>query len=101
MTQVKLRNGSEEKDALVATMQWVLKALRTENYQAFYHLVTACRARNHRVPDECTEALKLSGLVEKIVDGHAYINHAVINIVLSAVEGDDQQMEIVSPIVDE
>jgi hypothetical protein len=30
-----------------------------------------------------------------------YINHAVINIVLSAVEGDDQQMEIVSPIVDE
>jgi hypothetical protein len=101
MTQVKLRNGSEEKDALVATMQWVLKALRTENYQAFYHFVMSCRVRNYHVPDEYAEVLKHRGFVEKIVDGHAYINHAVINVVLSAVEGDDHQMEIISPIVDE
>lgn len=90
---VKLKNGSLVSKVCVVTTMMNLKLLLESNPIAFYELVMKCRDSDHVFFGNTEEVLK--GLALKPD------NSVVKNIVLSAVEGEEFDMRLNSPIADD
>jgi hypothetical protein len=91
---VTLKNGSQEPAPVVTTTMMLLRSLCTSDPICFYELTMKCRDNNHQLFGNC--ASKLQGLSLLQSDGTVY--HAVKNVVLSAVTGEDLDMALGSPI---
>ena len=96
METLILKNGAEEVESLVRGIMWVLRTLIDKQPGLFYELVMKCRDRQHRFWGDTEERLQRLKLVEANGDVHDSIR----NIVLSAVTGDEWEMELGSPVVD-
>jgi len=96
METLILKNGAEEVESLVRGIMWVLRTLIDKQPGLFYELVMKCRDRQHRFWGDTEERLQRLKLVEANGDVHDSIR----NIVLSAVTGDEWEMELASPVVD-
>lgn len=88
-----LKNGAEEAVSLVTVCMMSLEDLIKENPIALYELVMKCRDRNH-VFGNAGELLEQRKLVQS--DGQPH--DSIRNVVLSAIEGDELDMRLTSPI---
>lgn len=91
---ITLKNGTQESSPIVATIMMLLESLCDSDPICFYELTMKCRDNNHQLFGNC--ASKLQGLSLLQSDGTVY--HAVKNVVLSAVTGEDLDMALGSPI---
>jgi len=95
ITLVRLKNGSEEPNVLIATAMLSLKRLIESDPISFIELVSKARDRNHKVWSEHqTDALVRLGLMEPSGNLHQSIS----NVVLSAVSGDGIGMTLQDPV---
>ena len=91
---MKLKNGSEEPDAVVMATIITLKELQKSDYTSFFDLVDSCRNKG-RVPfGDGGRKLHSWGLFQS---DHKTPHTAVKNIVLSFVTGDLFNMKLTSP----
>lgn len=92
---IRLKNGSEELSTLIAVMRVSLKNLINSDPISFFELVSKARNRNHQVfSKHQVDVLKGLGLMEP--DGN--LHQSVINVVTSAVTGDDLDMTLGDPV---
>ena len=84
MKSVRLRNGSEEMESLVAAPRVGLDALARTSPPALYELWEKAKDRNHVCWGKTAETLEDVGL---LVGGH--LHSSVKNVVLSALESAD------------
>lgn len=97
MKLVKLKNGQEEAEPLVAVAMQTLREIFTTKPIHFYELVTLCRNSSHKPFGKTGEDLYEMSLLQK--DNSGYIVHdSVRNVVLSAVTGNDLEMQLTSPL---
>ena len=89
---VQLKNGSEVPGSALVTIMMNLKSLRENNYLAFYDLVQLCKDSSYDI-SFTRQALEASPFLAT-----GRIHDDAKNIVLSAVEGDDLEMVIGSPV---
>ena len=92
----KLRNNTEEVEALVAGTMLTLHSLLKEQPVAFYELVMKCRDIGHSFFGNASEHLRSAGLV----DENGGIHDSIKNIVLSAIQGEGFGLYLVNPIRD-
>jgi len=92
--KIKLKNGSEEIDSLVAATLSSIYALLMENSGVLHYLFKKCKDDNYNIPPEAVEILKDKALLEESGSVHSSIR----NIVLSAFEVDGQNIKITSPL---
>jgi hypothetical protein len=96
-TNVMLRTGKEAPDILVNTTMLALRTLCAEQPIAFYELVMCCRDREHVIFGDAAD--KMLGLLEGTdAAGHGLVHDAVRDIVLAAVDGEDFNMTLQSPL---
>lgn len=94
MKPVKLRNGGEEADVLVAATMASVRGLLRSNPVAFYELVMKARDARHRFwSDSIRRDLADLGLV----DSEGRVHRSVANVVVSAVTGDGLAMTLGDP----
>lgn len=96
MDMLKLKNGSEEFPALVKVTMMSVEHLLESHPVAFFELVSLCRDRDHELFGNT--AVKLQGL--GLVDPGGKVHGSIRNIVLSAVEGEDLEMRLISPLAE-
>jgi hypothetical protein len=95
LAMIRLKNGSEEPQALIAVSMIALKSLIGEDPISFYELVMKARDRNHKVfSQHQTDVLKGLSLMEPSGNLH----QSVTNVVLSAVTGDGLSMTLGDPV---
>jgi len=90
---VKLKNGSEEAESLVNVAMHTLSNLMKTQPILFYELVQKCRDRDHKFFWQTEEKLESMSLVS-----NWEIHDSMVNIVLSAVEWENLDMRLVSPL---
>ncbi len=100
---VRLKNGSDEAEPLVAVITHVLeKLMDTGRGTAVYDLVQMCRDQTHKPFGINGETLKESGLVTapQAPGDDWQVHGSVRNIVLSAIEprGDSIDFVLVNPV---
>lgn len=93
ISMVKLKNGSEVPKPVLITTMMSLELLMNKNPIACYELVQKCKDSKHT----------MFGNTKKVVEDLALMNSGSIHdtvkdIVLSAVEGDELNMVLTSPI---
>lgn len=93
MNMVKLKNGSEVPESVVATTMMNLECLMSKNPIAFYELVEKCKNPKH----------EMFGNTKKVAEELALMNSGSVhditkNIVLSAVQGEELNMTLNSPV---
>ena len=99
MDTIALKNGDEVPSPLVATTMITLEHLYNNDPITFYELVTACRNPDHVLWGGSGEKLVNLVMLESVDgSGHGKAHDAVKSIVLSAVEGEDLEMTLVSPV---
>ena len=92
---IRLKNGSEEPQALIAVCMIALKRLIGEDPISFYELVMKARDPNHRVfSQHQIDVLKELSLMEP--SGNLY--QTVTNVALSAVTGEGLGMTLGDPV---
>lgn len=89
---IKLKNGIEEPDKLVAVVMLALKILLKEKPLVFHDLVMLCR--NGSSPWSDMTPAKDAGLLQPDGKVHDSIRH----VILSAVEGDGLDMVLGEPV---
>ncbi len=95
MSTVKLRNGAEEFGPLVPVVERRLQSLMNSDPLAFYDLTMRCRQGRAYTMFPVIE----SRLIESdLLQANGMPHDSIRNIVLSAVEGDDLEMRLVSPL---
>lgn len=94
MTLIKLKNGQQEEDGMVASVMMALRSLLEDHPIAFYELVTKCRDSRYKPFGKSPEVLKATGLLDATGNVHGSIK----NIVLSAVTGEGFEMALGSPV---
>ena len=92
---VTLKNGSEIPSIAVATTMMNLEQLMKTDSVAFYELVQKCRNSNHTMWGNSSNTAESWGLMAS-----GRVSGAVSDIVLSAVNGDDLDMTLESPIAE-
>ena len=91
---LKLKNGSQEEDALVTATMAALHNLMNTDPCAFIDIATKCKDPDYKYFPPCLKTLQDLSLVQP--DGE--IHNSIKNIVLSAVVGDGLGIELVTPI---
>lgn len=94
MEIVRLKNGAEEPAILVMSTRHSLERIFETEPIAFFELVSLCRDRSHELFGNTGEKLAAFGLV----DSNGRVHDSVRSIVLASVEGDDWEMQLVSPL---
>lgn len=106
MEMIKLKNGAEESPVMVATVHMILDSLLEEtdnmaenirNVTVFYDIVTACRDPKYMSQISKANMMKLEGLA-LVKNGR--VHDSIKNVVLSSVEGEELEMELVNPVMD-
>lgn len=92
MNTIKLKNGSEEVEALVATTMMALRGLFDEKPMVVYELAMLARDRNHKPFGGMTADIETVGLVQE-----GQMHGSIRNIVLSAVEGEGLEITLGDP----
>ena len=92
-TNVMLRNGKEAPDILVNTTMLALSTLLSQQPVAFYELVEVCRNKDHVIFGDCASRIERFGLMES-----GRVHECVRDIVLSAVDGEDFDLTLHSPL---
>ena len=90
---IKLKNGSEVPLAIIITTMDILNRLQATQAVAFHHLVKKCRDSAHNIADDTIKILEKNALMK---DGLVHIT--VKDILLSAIQGDDQKITLNSPV---
>jgi len=99
LSPVRLKNGDEVPEVMVKVVMLSLKTLNETYPIAFYELVMACRDREHVLFGNSHEILARLTLIEEIDDtGRPRIHDLTRSIVLSAAEGEELDMRLVSPV---
>jgi hypothetical protein len=96
METVKLKNGSEEVEALVKVTMISLGGLFEEKPLVFYDLVMYCRDNSYEWFGHNQSICKELSLL--LPDGS--VHDSIKNIVLSAAVGSDLDMRLVSPVAE-
>ena len=96
MKEVKLKNGATEAEVLVVVTLTSISSLMELNPMVFYDLVMKCRDNSYKFFGNNIDVLLKRSLVQR--DGN--IHNSIKNIVLSAVEGEGLELNIVSPYLD-
>lgn len=91
----KLKNGSEILTPIVVTTMMSLELLMTRNPAAFYELVQKCRDNTHKMFGNTESVLEELALISRPTGS---VHDFVRNIVLSAVVGDDLEMQLGNPV---
>lgn len=91
---VQLKNGSEEAESLVNVAMITLDNLMATQPILFYELVQKCRDKNHKFFWQTEEKLESMNLVSGWE-----IHDSMVNIVLSAVEWENLDMRLTSPLL--
>lgn len=97
MGPVKLKNGSEEMDFLVAATMMALKRLLNSGIPEllqFYDLVMVCKDRTYSITSNNSNELQSAGLLES----NGLPHESIKNIVLSAVTGTEMDFQLGSPL---
>jgi hypothetical protein len=99
LATVRLKNGEEVPDVVVKVLMISLTKLIGSNPIAFYELVMACRnPAEHILFGNTSEMLVQMNLIESVDEaGRARIHDTTRSIVLSASEGGEHDMRLVSP----
>lgn len=102
METVLLKNGSTEAKTLVIVILTSISSLMKSNPMAFYDLVMKCRDSSYKFfGNNIDILLKLSLVQSSSETGRSgHIHSSIKNIVLSAVEGEGLELNIVSPYPD-
>ena len=95
METVQLKNGSTEAKVMVIATLTSITSLMKDHPMAFYDLVMKCRDSNYKFFGNNLEIL-VSLSLAKIDES---IHNSIKNIVLSAVEGEGLELNIVSPLI--
>ena len=98
MQTVTLRNGSEELDSLVITTMTTLRRMMNDGFtglMALYDLHQVCLETGYQPAAQQLEYLKILSMLQPNGRPHDSIR----NIVLSAVQGEGLEMELVNPVV--
>lgn len=95
MKVVRLKNGTEEVEGIVWITMLHLSSLIKGDPISFYELVMKCRDRNHNIFSGVQEE-KLQDL--NLLDSTGTVHDSIVNIVVSAVEGNRSKMMLVSPL---
>ena len=102
MNIVTLKNGTEEAEGLVAGIVKTLQTIGREMPTAFYDIVRLCRDPQYLIfggnhgPIGMT--LKDYALITVDVHGKALVHDSIRNIVLSAVTGEELEMQLGNPL---
>lgn len=94
MQMVRLKNGAEEAEPLVAVTMMSLRNLLQQSPIAFYELVMLCRKPGHKLFGNADKELKALSLV----DPSGHVHDSIRNIVLSATSGEGLNLSLGSPI---
>lgn len=95
---VRLKNGTEEAKSLVSITRLVLQRLYVKDPMALVDLATMCRDGGYTPFGGIGERLRALNLVSLCEETGAYhVHRSIRNVVLSAVEGEGLQMELVNP----
>ena len=95
---VELKNGTKEMKSLVQTLiGLVLPLLMEEDPISFCELVMKCRDKNHKIFSKDQEK-KLQDL--NLLGPGGVIRNSIVNIIVSAVEGDGLQIKLGSPLAE-
>jgi|SRR5579863_8194237 len=89
-----LKNGSQEPKAVVAVTMMGLRDLIQKYPIAFYELVMVSRDPSHRIFGNNAQILSKFNLARE--DGH--VHNSIRNVVISAVEGENIDMVLRSPV---
>jgi hypothetical protein len=95
---VRLRNGAAVPRVVIKTTMIALERVASTDAIALYELVAACRDASHVLFGGYGRVLSGLGLIDVAPDGTARIHEITRDIVLSAVEGDDLTLALVSPV---
>lgn len=90
---IKLKNGSEAPEPAVITTMISLESLMDKNPIAFYEFVQKCRDPNHEMWGNTKEAVAKLALIN-----NNSVHDITKNVVLSAVQGEDLEMALSSPV---
>jgi hypothetical protein len=96
MDTVILKDGSEMMTSMVTVSMMSLRSLLDQDPIAFYELVMICRNPEHRLFGKTDTVLRSLALLESDNRPHDMLRRIVIN----AVEGDDMEMKLVSPVAE-
>jgi hypothetical protein len=94
MKVLRLRNETDEPEAMVTLMFSALQDLMNENTTLFYELVMKCREPGYQLSKVDEGALKDLAFIPE----SGRIHDTIRNIVLSATEGEGLSLRIVSPL---
>jgi hypothetical protein len=91
---VTLKNGAEEAEALVNVGMMMLRRMMEDTPVVFYEFVCKCRNPSHQMWGDTENKLSDFG----VLDPTGHIHSSIRNITVSAVEGEDLEMRLGSPI---
>ena len=96
---VRLKNGAEERPAIVQQVMRVLHNLLDEPMDAIagFELCELARNRGHVPFGNAGDKLLATGLVTE-ADGRYHMHDSIRNVLVSACEGDGADMAIVNPL---
>lgn len=98
MPPIYLRNGYRIHSASAIAIWFGFREVMEADPGALYELVDVCRNEDHVIPRGYRGILLGWAMVKEFTrDGHAVVHDDVRAIVLSAVEGDDENMVLVEP----
>ena len=99
MDTITLKNGEEIPSPLVSTTMMALQHLFYNDPGTFCELVFTCRDPQHILWRGSGKKLVRLAMLESVDgSGHGHAHDAIKSIVLSAVEGEDFEMRLVSPV---
>lgn len=98
MNLITLRNGTQEGEALVRATTLVLKTLANSdnmlNVIAFYELCLLARNSEHCIFSSNVENILID---LAMLQPNKKLNSSIRNIILSAIVGEDENIQIVNP----
>lgn len=99
-TTVKLKNGTEEHGPLVSITMISLRGLMEAGMGVgLYELAELCKDNNHKLFGSTGDTLAKLNLVG-LGGGKFTVHDSIRNIVLSAIEGEGLDMQLVNPIAE-
>ena len=97
MDTVELKNGTIHLTSFVSSIRSAIQHLLYNEPIAFNELVQLCRNQDHPIWEPSTRVLIEYPLLTKTATGFV-VHDGIRNIVLSATEGDEPNLKLVSPV---
>ncbi|MDQ5852937.1 MAG: hypothetical protein M3380_12900 [Chloroflexota bacterium] len=94
LTLVTLKNGTQVARGVVSPVMRILNDLIQRDRSAFIELVALARDPQHELVGDTAKVVRDTALV----DPSGRIHDSYRNIVLSAIEGEGQEMVLISPL---